>query len=98
MIWESGLGRPSLTAHCQRVKDFRAAGAATRRHLECLPGYAPELTADEGVWNRLKGRELRNRCGRDLDELRWELGLAIRRLRRKPHLLTACFRQCRYLQ
>ena len=91
VIWD---GAP--THHCQLVKDFLAAGAAKRLRLERLPGYAPELNADEGVWNLLKRRELKNRCCRNLDELRWELGLATRRLRRKPHLLAACFRLCGY--
>jgi transposase len=84
--------------HCQAVTDFLAAGAATRLHLERLPGYAPELNPDEGVWNLLKRVELRNRCCQDLDELGWELGLAIRRLRRKAHRLVACFRHCGYVQ
>lgn len=79
---------------CRPVKEFLARGAAGRLHLERLPGYAPELNAAAGVWNLLKRRELKHRCCHDLDELRRELGLAIRRLRRKPHLLTACFRQC----
>lgn len=92
VIWD---GAP--IHHCQPVKDFLAAGAATRLHLERLPGYAPDLNADEGVWNLLKRVELRNRCCQDLDELGWELGLAIRRLRRKVSLLTACFRQCGYV-
>jgi transposase len=78
------------------VKDFLAAGAAKRLHLERLPRYAPELNADEGVWKLLKCGELANRCCQDLAELRWELGLALRRLRRKPNLLVACFRQCSY--
>jgi transposase len=77
---------------CQAVKDFLAAGAATRLHLERLPAYAPDLNPDEGVWNLLKRGELKNRCCHDLDELCWELGLAIRRLRRKTDCLTACFR------
>ncbi len=93
VIWD---GAP--VHHSQPVKDFLAAGAAHRLHLERLPGYAPELNADEGVWNLLKRGELKNRCCQDLDELRWELGLAIRRVRRKAHLLVACFRQCGYLQ
>jgi len=80
----------------QAVKDFLVAGAAKRLHLERLPGYAPELNPDEGVWNLLKRRELKNRCCQTLDELRWELGLAIRPLQRRPHLLAACFRQCGY--
>jgi transposase len=92
VIWD---GAP--IHHCQPVKDFLAAGAARRLQLARLPGYAPELNPDEGVWNHLKRVELANRCCHDLDELRWELGLAIRRLRRKARLLTACFRQCGYL-
>jgi transposase len=93
VIWD---GAP--IHHCQPVKDFLAAGAAQRLHLERLPGYAPELNADEGVWNLLKRSELKNRCCRDLDELRWEVRLAIRRLRRRRQPLIACFQQCGYLQ
>jgi transposase len=93
VIWD---GAP--IHHGQAVKHFLAGGAAHRLHLERLPGYAPELNADEGVWNLLKRTELKNRCCQDLDELRWELGLAIRRVRRKAHVLAACFRQCGYLE
>lgn len=92
VIWDGA----SIHA-CQPVKDFLAAGAAKRLHLERLPGYAPALNPDEGVWNLLKRGELKNRCCHDLDELRWELGLALRRLRRKAHLLIACFTHCGYL-
>ncbi len=82
VIWD---GAP--IHHCQPVKDFLAAGAAKRLHLERLPGYTPELNPDEGVWNLLKRKELKNRCCQDLDELHWELGLAIRRLpSAPPHL------------
>jgi transposase len=81
----------------QAVKDFLAAGAATRLHLAQLPPYAPDLNPDEGVWNHRKRVELKNRCCPDLDELRWELELAIRRLRRRPHVLAACVTQCGYV-
>jgi transposase len=92
VIWD---GAP--IHRCQPIKDFLAAGAAQRLQLEQLPGYAPELSPAEGVWNLLKRRELKNRCCQNLEELRWEVGLALRRLRRRPHLLTACFRQCGYV-
>ena len=92
VIWD---GAPIHRA--QPVKDFLAAGAAARLQLVPLPSYAPDLNPAEGVWNQLKRSELKNRCCQDLDELRWELGLAIRRLRRTPHRLTACFQQCGYL-
>ncbi len=82
---------------CQEVKDFLAQGAARRLQLERLPAYAPELNPAEGVWNLLKRKELKHRCCQDLDELRWELRLAIRRLQRRRHLVRACFAQCGYV-
>jgi len=82
---------------CQAVKDSLRRGAAARLHLERLPGYAPDLNPDEGIWNLLKRGALKNRCCQTMDELRWELGLAIRRLRRKRHLIQACFRECGYV-
>ena len=93
VIWD---GAP--IHRCQAVKDFLAAGAAKRLHLERLPAYAPELNPDEGVWNLLKRGELKNRCCHDLDELRWELGLAIRRLRRHANRLVACFHHAGLVQ
>lgn len=93
VIWD---GAP--IHRCQAVNDFLAAGAAQRLHLARLPAYAPDLNPDEGVWNLLKRGELRNRCCRDLDELGWEVGLAIRRLRRHPDRLVACLRHTGLLQ
>lgn len=81
----------------QDVRAFLAAGAAKRLHLEHFPAYAPDLNPDEGIWRHLKRIELRNRCCQDLGELRWELGLAIRRLRRKRQVIQSCFRQCGFL-
>lgn len=86
VIWDGGP-----IHRCQPVKAFLAGGAATRLRLVQLPSYAPDLNPNERVWNLLKRVELRNRCRNDLHELRWELRLAIRRLRRKPHLLSTCF-------
>lgn len=93
VIWD---GAP--IHRCQAVTDFLAAGAAKRLHLERLPAYAPDLNPDEGVWNLLKRGQLTNRCCRSLPELRWELGLAIRRLRRKTGQLIACFRHAGLVQ
>ena len=47
------------------VKEFLSAGAANRLHLERLPGYAPDLNPDEGIWNYLKRVELGNVCATD---------------------------------
>src|SRR5438105_981468 len=73
--------------HGEMVKQYLAGGAAARLHLERLPGYAPELNPDAGAWNQLKRVELKNRCCQTVAELRWELGLAIRRLQRRSHLI-----------
>jgi transposase len=73
----------------QAVKDFLAAGGAQRVRLEQLPGYAPELNGDAGVWNQLKRVELRNVCCPDLPHLRQHLRSATARLRRKRQVLQA---------
>ncbi len=80
----------------QPVKDFLRAGTATRRHLEQLPGYAPELNPDEGIGNDLKRVELGNQCCRDLAELALALCRAKERLRHKRTVIQACIRQAGY--
>ena len=91
VIWD---GAPIHRA--QVVRDFLTQGAAARLHLEQLPGYAPDLNPDEGIWHYLKHRELRNVCCDDLAELRLELRLAVKRLRHKRHVLQGCIAQCGY--
>ena len=78
------------------IKDFLAHGAAKRLRLEHLPGYAPELNPDEGIWAYLKHVELRNVRCQDLDHLHDELTRAVKRLRHKKHVIRGCFRQCGY--
>ena len=53
IIWD---GLPAH--HGQAVKDFLSAGAAARIHLQRLPGYAPDLNPEEGIWRYLKRVEL----------------------------------------
>jgi transposase len=91
VLWD---GAPIHRA--QPVKDFLAQGAAARLQLEQLPGYAPDLNPDEGSWHYLKHVELRNLCCADLDDLEVELELAVRRLRRKGHVLRGCIAECGY--
>jgi hypothetical protein len=68
-------------------------GAARQMHVEQLPASAPDLNPGAGVWQHLKHVEMRNLCGLNLPHLRSELRLALKRLRRKPHVLTAFFAQ-----
>jgi transposase len=87
VIWD---GSPIHKGH---VRTFLAEGGARQIHLEQLPPYAPDLNPGEGIWHQLKNVEMRNLCCLNLAHLRSELGLAIKRLRRKPHVITACFAQ-----
>jgi transposase len=75
------------------VKDFLASGASHRLQLEQLPGYAPDLNPDEGIWKHLKCVELKNLCCQNLSELTKELRKAKERLRHKKHVILGCIRQ-----
>lgn len=78
---------------CTAVKRFLADGGAERIHLERLPGYAPDLNPDEGIWRYLKHVELRNVVCADIQERRYELRLATMRLRQKPQVIPGCIAQ-----
>ncbi len=80
----------------QPVKDCLRRGAAKRLHLEQLPGHAPELNPDEGIWNYLKRVELGNRYWHNLTELAVALRRAKERLRHKRTVIQACIRQAGY--
>lgn len=85
VIWD---GAPIHRGHV--VKDFLSAGGAKRIHLERLPGYAPELNPQEGVWNLLKRRELKNLCVQNAQQLALELQRAKERLRHRKTTLVQC--------
>jgi transposase len=87
VIWD---GAPIHRSHT--IRAFLANGAAPRLRLERLPAYAPDLNPGEGLWQQLKGVELRNVCCFDIPHLRHELRDAVKRVRRKPRLIHAFFR------
>jgi transposase len=90
VIWDG------LPAHQeQAVKQFLAEAGGVLC-IEQLPGYAPDLNPDEGVWHYLKHVELRNVACHDFDELSCQLRLAIARLRHKPNLIRSFFKQYGY--
>ncbi len=80
------------------IKQYLVEGAAARIRLERLPGYAPELNPDEGIWQYLKHVEMKNLCCEDMPHLMWELDGAVERLRQKPNIITACFEQVGYFR
>ena len=81
----------------QPIKDYLARGAARRLHLERLPGYAPDLNPDEGIWNYLKRIELKNCCCADRAEWYLELRRAKERLRHKRHIIRSFSAHCDYM-
>ncbi len=88
VIWDG-----SPIHRSKAVKEFLHNGASTRLRLEQLPGYAPDLNPDEGIWKHLKYVELKNVCCRSLCELRGELRKAKERLRHKRDVILGCIRQ-----
>ena len=70
IIWDG------LPAHrSQKDKDVLSETGG-RVYLEQLPGYAPDLNPDEGIWQYLKNVELKNVCFETLEALRKQLRLA----------------------
>lgn len=82
-----------LAAHRSvMVRDFIGEQDG-RIWVEYLPAYAPELNPVEYIWGYWKQHELPNVCPKDL----WQLGetarRTLKRMRRKPRLLTAFWQQ-----
>ena len=75
VIWDG-----SPVHRSRAVKEWLAQGEARRIQLEQLPGYAPELNPDEGVWRYLKRVELKNLVCADLEQLGREFWAAAGRL------------------
>jgi transposase len=86
-----------LPAHRSKmVADFIAA-AGGRIAVEWLPPYAPELNPVEYLWAHWKSHELANLCPKDLWDLSDQAKRALRRMRGKPRLITACWVQAELL-
>ena len=91
VIWD---GAPIHRSKALRT--WLAEGAAQRLHLERLPGYAPQLNPDAGIWQWLKRWDLRNLCGRDLAHLEQDLLNAYARLHQRPDVIRSCFPMAGY--
>ena len=87
VIWDG------LPGHRSRdVRDFVRAHD-DRLTLEVLPGYAPALNPVEHIWSYLKQHELPNLCPRELWQLSDAARGALRRMRRRPTLVCAFWKQ-----
>lgn len=87
VVWDG------LPSHRSRmVRDFVTD---THGHLvlERLPAYAPELNPVEYLWGYWKHHELPNFCPKDFGQLSDHACRALRRMRRRPRLVTAFWKQ-----
>lgn len=74
------------------VRDF-VAGTVGRLEVERLPAYAPELNPVEYLWAHLKEHELGNLLVRQAHELSLQATAALRRIKRRPKIIAACWKQ-----
>ena len=61
--------------------------------IEYLPAYAPELNPVEYLWGHWKQHELPNVCPQDLWHLSERARRTLHRLRRRPSLIVAFWKQ-----
>ena len=74
------------------VRDY-LAGLGSRIRVERLPAYAPELNPVEYMWGHLKTHEIANLITTQAWELSFEATAALRKMRRRPAIITACYAQ-----
>ena len=82
-----------LSAHRSRfTRDFIARQNG-RIWVEYLPGYAPELNPVEYIWGYWKQHALPNVCSKDYWSLDGTARRTLKRMRRRPRLITAFWQQ-----
>ncbi len=82
-----------LPGHRSRlVQDF-IAGLQGWISTAYLPPYAPELNPVEYIWGYWKQHELPNVCPKDYWQLSEAARRTLRRMRRRPRLITAFWKQ-----
>lgn len=62
-------------------------------HIEPLPGYAPELNPDEGIWRYLKYVRLKNHAFATLGKLEVAVNDALQHIQHLSEIVTATFRE-----
>lgn len=79
--------------HRSRLVQDYIASTRGRIAIERLPAYAPELNPVEYMWGHLKTHEIANLIATKAWELSWEATAALRRMRRRPSIMAACYMQ-----
>src|SRR5215471_10754157 len=87
IIWDR------LSAHRSKLTRDFIAGQGERLWVEYLPGYAPELNPVEYIWAHWKQHALPNVCPKDYWSLDETARRTLKRMRRRPRLITAFWQQ-----
>lgn len=87
VIWDG------LPAHGSRLVKAFVTEQKGRITIERLPGYAPELNPVEYLWGHWKHHELPNLCPKNFWELSFHARRALRRMRKRPTLVEAFWKQ-----
>jgi len=87
IVWDG------LTGHRSRLTWEFIRQQRGRLWVEFLPGYAPDLNPVEYLWSHWKQHELPNFCPQNFGQLSHYARKALRRMRKRPSLLIAFWRQ-----
>lgn len=79
--------------HRSKLVKHYLADTKGRVRVEPLPAYAPELNPVEYLWAHLKNHEIANLIAQHCWELSLEATAALRRMRRRPTIIAACYSQ-----
>jgi transposase len=82
-----------LSAHKSKITRQFIADQENRLVVEYLPGYAPELNPVEYIWAYWKQHTLPNVCPKDYWSLDETARKTLKRMRRRPRLITAFWHQ-----
>ena len=87
LVWDR------LPAHRSRLVRDYVDSLGGWIQMEYLPPYAPELNPVEYIWAYWKQHELPNVCPKEYWQLSDGARRALRRMRRRPRLITAFWKQ-----
>lgn len=87
VVWDG------LPAHRSRIVRDYIESLDGRIELAYLPPYAPELNPVEYIWAHWKQHELPNVCPKDYWQLSEAARRTLKRMRRRPRLITAFWKQ-----
>ena len=77
----------------KKQRDHTGGPLRGRLAVDYLPAYAPELNPVEYIWGYWKHHELPNFCPHDFSQLSYHARHTLRRMRRRPMLVMAFWKQ-----